>query len=245
MSLATSSPGAQTPKTPQASCGPFSPGRRSCVDRPSPRATCLSLPQSAGSGGLARRPSAGGQLRRSSSTATMRGEQPEPAAPTTPRYERRAGHAVVVAVGPRVVVAETRRPTPRTNPTTPPVARNAGMLRLSAGLGWHVRRATRVTDPRTGCTPSAGAAAPNQPHDPPLHPARAPTPRCMPSPASSPPPPDRGGSPGRRVREPGGLARARRRLHRHRRHPDPGQGVGRRTTSAPTTSRSCSAASPW
>ena len=39
MSLATSSPGAQTPKTPQASCGPFSPGRRSWVSSPSPRAT--------------------------------------------------------------------------------------------------------------------------------------------------------------------------------------------------------------
>ncbi|MFD5098735.1 putative leader peptide [Streptomyces albidochromogenes] len=39
MSLATSSPGAQTPKTPQASWGPFSPGSRSWLSRPSPRGT--------------------------------------------------------------------------------------------------------------------------------------------------------------------------------------------------------------
>src|SRR3954453_11007620 len=39
VSFATSSPGAQTPKTPQASCGPFSPGSTSWVSRPSPRAT--------------------------------------------------------------------------------------------------------------------------------------------------------------------------------------------------------------
>ena len=37
--MATSSPGAQTPKTPPASWGPFSPGRRSCERSPSPRAT--------------------------------------------------------------------------------------------------------------------------------------------------------------------------------------------------------------
>src|SRR6476469_6672577 len=39
VSFATSSPGAQTPKMPQASCGPFSPGSTSWVNRPSPRAT--------------------------------------------------------------------------------------------------------------------------------------------------------------------------------------------------------------
>src|SRR4051812_26670299 len=37
VSLETSSPGAQTPKTPQASWGPFSPGSRSWDSRPSPR----------------------------------------------------------------------------------------------------------------------------------------------------------------------------------------------------------------
>src|SRR6478735_7463246 len=44
VSFATSSPGAQTPKTPQASCGPFSPGMRSWFKRPSPRDTSPSLP---------------------------------------------------------------------------------------------------------------------------------------------------------------------------------------------------------
>src|SRR3954452_12866478 len=42
-SLATSSPGAQTPKTPHASWGPFSPGSRSWLSRPSPRGTAPSV----------------------------------------------------------------------------------------------------------------------------------------------------------------------------------------------------------
>lgn len=41
--MATSSPGAQTPKTPQASWGPFSPGSRSWLSRPSPRGTLPSV----------------------------------------------------------------------------------------------------------------------------------------------------------------------------------------------------------
>ena len=43
MRLATSSPGAQTPKTPQASWGPGRWGSRSWLSRPSPRGTCRSL----------------------------------------------------------------------------------------------------------------------------------------------------------------------------------------------------------
>ena len=43
--------------------------------------------------------------------------------------------------------------------------------------------------------------------------------------------------------QPGSLPGAGRRVHRHRRHPHPDQGVGGPATSGPTTSRSCSAAS--
>src|SRR6476646_6551214 len=194
VSLATSSPGAQTPKTPQASCGPFSPGRRSCVSCPSPRATWLSLPQ--------RR---GGQSRRSSRTATTAATSPRTQAPRIPRKSTAEEsltlrpYSVVSRPPPKCATTD-----PSTKPRIAPVAMNATKLgrRRVGGTPPRYPAAAGSPDPY----PSTAGASTNDvhaaDHEDPAPRVRRVRPPCRPDGYG-------GGPPRRRLRRPRVLTRPR------------------------------------
>ena len=217
MSLATSSPGAQTPKTPQASCGPFSPGRRSCVSRPSPRATCAQSPTAAAASAAALQQDRQDRGR----AAPRRGRRDSPRTRTAeepPQLRRSSCRSPGV-------LAEVGEATRRRSRGSPPVAMKATKFGPATD-GWHGSRPTLpahrgAPDPY----PSDSMAGTNDTH---AADRDRPSASGTPCAASSPPPPGwRWVTSSPRSSTPR-LARARRGLHRHRRHAHPGQGVGGR-----------------